>query len=374
MVTGSTAKDRAENSTSSVSFRLSASMLGHLIRLTRDFERGGQTVSAVRVYAQPAGPEDYDLRPVAASETGFEGVACVDDTARAVVLALDVYDATHEVQALDLARRWLTFVEYMQYPDGTFANFIRDWNGTRNVSAPTSVRGGPWWTGRALWALARAYRATGEPAYLERFRACSVAGDLDCKISGLLALGDIELYSATGGSEDRAVMIARCDRILDASSDSAYFLDQKGNPNVHFWGYHQLEAVARVAHLTGRQDMVQRAVETVDALIEPAIRARFWHAYPERLKDGVCAFDVAPAVRGLTALYRATEQQRFRDLALEAAAWLYGRNDAGVIMYDPRTGRCRDGIMKAVASDNYGAESSIEAGFIQLARASLTHP
>jgi hypothetical protein len=40
-------------------------------------------------------------------------------------------------------------------------------------------------------------------------------------------------------------------------------------------------------------------------------------------------------------------------------------------MYDPRTGCCSDGITAGEASLNCGAESAIEAGFIELARRRL---
>jgi len=70
--------------------------------------------------------------------------------------------------------------------------------------------------------------------------------------------------------------------------------------------------------------------------------------------------------------YRATGAKRYRQLALEGAAWFYGRNDARTTMYDPTTGRCRDGISKGIASLNCGAESAIEAGLAELERRELT--
>jgi hypothetical protein len=70
-------------------------------------------------------------------------------------------------------------------------------------------------------------------------------------------------------------------------------------------------------------------------------------------------------------MYRATGSKRYRDLALCAAAWFYGRNDARTPMYDPTTGMCRDGITAGVVSVNRGAESSIEAGLAEIERRDL---
>jgi hypothetical protein len=60
-----------------------------------------------------------------------------------------------------------------------------------------------------------------------------------------------------------------------------------------------------------------------------------------------------------------------RELALECAGWLDGQNLAGTAMYDPCTGCCSDGITGGEASLHCGAESAIEAGFIELARGRL---
>lgn len=343
-------------------------LLRHLAALTFDFVRGDMPVSAIAVYAEPAGG---DYRLTVAAETGYEGVACLDDTARAAVLALDVYATTGEEAARTFAYRWLSFVRYMQYPDGSFANFIRNAAGVRNVSSPTSVRGGYWWSARARWALARAFGVIGDPEYRRRFHACRLAPLLDGKMSALLALGELELFAADPTPDLRAKIVAQCERVLEVTGTSAYFLDQPGRPDIHLWGYHQLEALARAGQVFGRPDFLEACARTVHALIAPAVGARFWHAFPARTTDGVCAYDVSPTVRGLSALYRATGDPGYRRLALDAAAWLYGRNGARTRMFDLRSGRCRDGIAGGRASANSGAESSIEAGFIELERRTL---
>jgi hypothetical protein len=70
-------------------------------------------------------------------------------------------------------------------------------------------------------------------------------------------------------------------------------------------------------------------------------------------------------------MYRATGAKRYRELALMGSAWFYGRNDARASLYDPSTGKCKDGIGNRIASENHGAESSIEAGFAELVRRDL---
>ncbi len=343
-------------------------MLNYLEALTYDFERDGQEVSCVLIYAEPDPDRKNILQFVLAEDTGYEGIACVDDTARAALLALAVSEHSRSRKALSLARRWLSFVEYMQYPDGEFANFIRNGAGIRNATGATSVKGGYWWSVRALWALARAYRVTGDPTYLERYQACHLDPLPDGKINAVLALGKLELYRAEPSDELRRSILDHCD-IIVGSGEAPYFLDHPDKGELaHLWGYHQLHAVASAARLLEQPKLLSACRRTVRHLIEPDLRARFWYSYPDRQKDGVCAYTATPIVQGLAQMYRATDAKRYRQLALNGAAWFYGRNDARTPMYDPTTGKCRDGIHDGVASINYGAESAIEAGFAELER------
>src|SRR5947209_1244176 len=96
-------------------------VLTYLEALTFDFERDGQDVSCVLTYAEPDPARDNVYRVVVAADTGYEGIACVDDTARAALLALDIFEHSRSLKALGLGRRWLSFLKYMQYPDGSFA-------------------------------------------------------------------------------------------------------------------------------------------------------------------------------------------------------------------------------------------------------------
>jgi hypothetical protein len=334
-----------------------------------DFERDSQQVSCVLIYAEPDPKAPNRYRAVVAEDTGFEGIACVDDTARAALLALQSHELTGSSTALTMARRWLSFVEYMQYPDGTFANFIRNTSGIRNATGPTSHRGGAWWTLRALWALTRAYRVTRDVKYLERYEACRVEPGADGKLRAVQALTELELYRISPTAALRRSILGHCD-VIQASAPEGYFWDQPGTPLIHLWGYHQVHAMAEAARLLDEPVLLRDCRRTISALVVPCVRAKMWYSYPDRRKDGVCAYCVTPLVQGLAAMHRATGAKRYAQLGLRAAEWFYGRNDAGVVMYDG-SGRCRDGITHGVASGNYGAESSIEAGLTELERRSL---
>ena len=343
------------------------SVLRYLDALTFDFERDGESVGAVLIYSEPDAEKADLYHFVVAADSGFEGIACVDDTARAANLALAVYERTHSRKALALAKRWLTFVTYMQYSDGDFANFIRNASGVRNATGQTSIKGGYWWSVRALWALARAYRLTGDKKYLDHYQLCGLDPPADGKIRAVMALAELELLRVKPSEQLKSSILEHCDFIASTAT-SGYFRDQPSNEVVSMWGYHQLHAVAEAASALDAPHLLPACRSTVRTLIAPDVAARLWHSYPSKQKTSVCAYDAAPIAQGLAAMHRATGAKKYRDLALQNCAWFYGRNDARTAMYDPTTGRCRDGISDGIASRNYGAESSIEAGFAELER------
>jgi hypothetical protein len=413
--------------------RTGGDVLAHLQALTWRLEAEGQRVWALAPYAEPESLADgavvYRIRR--AAESGDEGLACVDDAARAALLALALAEmnrggrgdddsrrgARNETggveparendgsalervvpseiegvgEALSWAQRWLTFVRYMQLADGRFANFVYDDSGRRNLDGRTSHAGGVWWTGRALWALARGYRVQGQIWALDAWARCPIpplgeAGNTHA----LFALAGLELLAVDAGTcppnarrvlreqQTRARdLVTRCCEAIVASATD-YFRDLPGQTGTPLWGYHQLHAVARAASTLGRADFIAPCVATVDHLVEPVVKAQglaWFDPATGGTKDGLCAYCLSPITQGLGALYDVTGEERYRALALEAAAWLYGRNDAHKSLYDPVTGRCSDGLTGPahdVPSANFGAESAIEAGFMELERRRLT--
>src|SRR5712692_6398587 len=133
-------------------------MLRQLARLTAPVAAGGDHAIAIAVYADAC-----DL-VIPAADLGYEGVACVDDAARGLMLFCDLWERT----GLPRFRAWseglLDFLLYMQAEDGRFINFITDWSGRRNEHGPTSFAGGGFWQARGVRAFAKAALVLGDRA------------------------------------------------------------------------------------------------------------------------------------------------------------------------------------------------------------------
>lgn len=343
-------------------------LLRHLDQLSGSFVHEDGHIPFLHIYAKPGADGPATLEFISAAESGPEGIACVDDVARAVLLALQTYEQQRSPEALDLARAWFGFISYMQEPDGRFVNFIVDRTGRKNRNGRTSYAGGQWWTARALYAAAAGWRITGDPHYLRVFQRGQLPGVRNLKITALQALALMEMYVSEPGEALGARVCALCDRILAASPD--YFRDRAGREDLEPWGYHQLQAVARAGQLFGRIDYLVACERTVERAIKPLVAVQRapvapWQGAPR------CAYGISSTMQGLAELYRATRKPAYRDLALRGAGWLYGDNPSGAALYDPRTGCCSDGLCGDEPSLNCGAESAIEAGFVELTRRSL---
>jgi hypothetical protein len=354
-------------------------VLRHLRRLTGYLPEIERPTAYVYVYAEPAGRRSRQgLRPFApaletilARDRGVEGIACVDDVARAAVLGLRVFELTGSETACELATAWLRFLNYMQRRDDhRMLNFILDVKGTRNDAGETSYPGGAPWTMRSLRAFATAWRVLKDRDALRRFYSTALPVTPYLATNANYALAVMDIFETRPDDMGlRAWIEDLCETII--ASGPGYFRSVNGQDDVWMYDYHQLEAVARAGRLLSRADYLAACEETVANLVEPVIRSGFTHHYPMG-DDHQCVFDISSIAEGLEALYDASRNQRYRELALECCAWLDGNNPARAPMYNPETGRCYDKIsLDGEIATGTGAESAIEAGYLHLVRCRL---
>jgi len=369
--------------------------LDHLRHLGLSLTVGGRPVRAVALYASAP-----DYRPTGSpARDGSEGIASVDDAARAAVAYLRAYELAGDARARDEALGLLAFVAAMEQGDGEFLNFV-DTAGRPNVSVPSGRKSMSFWGARSVWALGEAARVLG-PARLDSAglrptldRALArMARDVDAgRLLGGSAtataealLGVLALHRAEP-SPGHAQLATRLAGLLVplAAGDGdvapwGAFVDRPGTA-WHAWGSRATAALATAGVVLGREDFVAAARREADGLwtrfllagrvassVSPGGEAAW---YPQ------IAYGVGPIVEGFLALADATGERRYATLAGLTAAWFLGANPAGVAMYDERTGRTFDGIdgidgtdgipgadgaPPALVNRDAGAESTIEA-------------
>ena len=370
--------------------------LTHLNFLVEDVEIAGLPMAITHIYS-----EFPNYKWVDASG---EGIAAVDDAARAALVYLTDYESTGDPASLDKARRLLNFVLYMQAEDGQFYNFILDRAGTINQTGNTSFQSSGWWAARAARALAAGYRVmhSVDPAYASQldqaFRrirdvwesgvaatygkydqlhgvqvpAWLIAGGSD--VTSIVVLALLEYDSATGGQDaaTRDLLTKLCEGLAtyQAGDDRNYPFgwhpDSATSPfSWHAWGSTQAFALARAGHQLARTEWVTSAQREADSFYARLLAGEMvgeWGVLPYEFPQ--IAYGVNSLVQGLLALHQATGDEIYGKLAGLAAGWFYANNAAGFAMYDPATGRGYDGLQGPSSfrvNRNAGAESTIEA-------------
>ncbi|MBA2448686.1 MAG: hypothetical protein H0V51_11740 [Chloroflexi bacterium] len=325
-------------------------MIRQLRTLTRTVPGTGG--AALAVYAERHDGQ-FTLRQ--AAEQGVEGVACVDDAARAAILYSAIWRERRLPWARTAAEAMLRFVGYMQADDGRFANFILDWEGRKNLRGSSSFLGGWPWTARAMHALAVGAEALEDAECAERFRRGLVWLDRPCPyfdVRAVCVLAALEYWNSTHDASMGERALSWAEEIADARLGDV-LPDAAGDPNVHLWGHLQEVALARVGLAFARVDLVEAARASADVVFVPSVERSF--TAPRTLP-----FEVSCAVLGLAAVASATGESRYATYAALARDWFHGRNPAGRPVYDRMRGLVYDGIDGSLVNANSGAESNVE--------------
>lgn len=370
----------------------------HLDHLYDEFEFNSQPAALVYIYA------DYpDYAPIVAPG---EGIACVDDMARAVIFYLRYYKHSGGEAHLLKARRLLNMILMMQTDNGYFYNFI-DEHYQIEKDIPNSRPEGNWWSWRAMWAIAEAYdfwreqdEDFGRRLNESMQRALVPVRMMDHIYPQRVLVQDHPLpgwLPQQYAADQAAVLLMALVPYFRSSDDTTLLpiMDHLGQGILemqlrdhnhytdgaflswpmlwHAYGNSQASALLLSFPLIQDETWLQSARHEIDQFY-PALMQRGLRNYLlfDQLKDSVVikeerqfeqiAYGIRPMVWAALEAYDITGQENFAIQAAEIALWLLGKNPAGQMMYDPKTGRCFDGIDSAEdVNYNSGAESTIEA-------------
>ncbi len=385
-----TSVSRAPENVSLVNF-------AHLEHLTRQVVLGGDTVALVLIYA-----EYPDYQPV---EAPGEGIACVDDAARAAVLYLRQFRYNGKTHYRQRAKKLLKFLLQMQAANGRFYNFVyRDLqiNRTRHNSQPKP----DWWSWRTFWAFSEALPIFSEydSAFANRLEK-SLQRFLPT-VDSLAALfprkdttdGFVSpAWLPYGAADQGSVILLGLNRYLQYQQDArrknypALFarglLTLQQGDSTHFpygaflswrniwhaWGNSQAASLVETAGFEKNPDFLRAALLEIKYFYPFLQKKGYLRQMEFRKNDGQVilqkeqrfeqiAYDIRPLVMACLEAYRATGEAAYARQAGQIACWLLGANVTGKALYDPTTGRCYDGIINEKQINlNSGAESTIEA-------------
>ena len=375
--------------------------LDHLDFLCEDTVVEGDSVTIVHIYSDaPA----YNW-----TDAGGEGIACVDDAARAAVVYLRYYELTEESPALNRSRNLLRCIMVMQAEDGDFFNFI-DAERRINPIGYTTKKSFWFWAARGYWALGYGYWIFRgiDTVYAEQLKTAF----LRCKrpLSDLMEhYGEIRefggrlyptwLMNSSGSDATSEFLLGVAyylkiekdeelalitERLVDGlllmqMNDEPYIGAFLSWPGVwHAYANCQTQALAMLGLALDKPEWIAVAEREANGWYRRLLEVDMIRSF--ELDETVkvfrfpqIAYDIRPIVLGLIGLYEATGRETYARTAGLAAAWFFGRNPAERMMFDSETGRVYDGINSPDEINiNSGAESTIE-GLMTLLEVASDH-
>jgi hypothetical protein len=293
---------------------------------------------------------------------------CIDDNARALLLACALNAADERGLPDTLASRFAAFVQHAWNPDNrrfrNFMSFDRRW--LEDVGSEDSH-------GRALWALGCCARDDAS-ASRRRWAAdlfaqavTTVEGFASPRAWAFTLLG---LDAVCGMGPDkaaermRAILAGRLHDCLLAkeTDDWVWFEDGLAYDNARL-----PQALILAGRAMGSSDYVAAGLRSLRWLIAKQL-APAGHFRPVGsnsfgdVRQPPRAFDQQPleataTISACLAAWQVDGEGFWRAEAQRAFAWFLGDNDLAVPVVDVHTGSCRDGLHPDRANENRGAES-----------------
>ena len=316
---------------------------------------------------------------------------CVDDNARALLLACALNEPGEERLPDQLTARFAAFVQHAWNPDtGRFRNFMgfdRTW---------LEQQGSEDSHGRTLWALGECARSDAS-ASRRRWAAGLFAQALPAvksfrspRAAAFTLLG-LDAYCAVLPDDRRARDVRRA--LADGLMSS---LEAVETPDWLWFEESLAYDNARLPQALIVTGMATRAPGYVDA----GLRSLRWLMTLQTASTGHFrpvgtagfgehrtlprAFDQQPVeatatIAACLSALRADDDIKWKTAANSVFSWFLGSNDLSVSLVDTDTGSCRDGLHPDRANENRGGESVVcyllaLAEIRQLARVSLNPP
>jgi glycosyltransferase involved in cell wall biosynthesis len=321
--------------------------LDHLIRMTDD-----------------TGVIQHASYTVPARRSGY----CVDDNARALIVALQTQRLTSDPAARALVTTYLSYLQCAQTDAGDFQNLMKY---DRTLS---SDAGSEDCLGRAIWALGTTVALASDDGcrLLAREmldRALPKASGLGPRGTASTILGLSSWVAADPHAEAARERVASMADVLvkryqdEATDDWRWF-----EPTLTYDNATVPLALFTAFTVTGQRANLRVARESIEFLEEVCFKdGRLtlvgnagWHSRGgKKAPADEQAIDAAAFVLAFRGAYLATGDHRYLMRMRESFSWFLGVNRLGTSLYDPVTGGCRDGLGDTQVNQNQGAESTI---------------
>ena len=294
---------------------------------------------------------------------------CLDDNARALLMALMAYRQIKDMRALELSPVYLSYIHYMQNPDGTFRNFLSfSRNFLDEVGSEDSF-------GRTIWALGYllgnapndAYYQTGKSVF---FNAAPNFEKLKSIRSIANTMIGISYYLKTNPSDD-----SMTERLRNMAQNLIIHFKENETPDWKWFepllaydnGILPL-ALLHSAEILNDDKITKTAIKSMNFLTKHTLKDNYLSIIGNEkwfMKEGERSvfaqqpIDAMAMVLMYHQAFHVTKDKEYLNMLYTSFLWFLGENDLRMSLYDFETKGCCDGFEKDGVNRNQGAESSL---------------
>ncbi|RDC57851.1 glycosyltransferase [Pedobacter chinensis] len=294
---------------------------------------------------------------------------CIDDNARALIMALMAYEQDKNQQALKLIPVYLSFIQYMQREDGNFRNFLSfNRNYLDEVGSEDSF-------GRTIWSLGYLICVAPNNSYREFGRELfshSISHFKDLKYLRGIANTIIGVSYYLCAHPGDKLLINEVNALAKSLIQS-YHANKDGN-----WHWFEdiltydnaILPLALLHHheVTGNMESYNIAMESIQFLnsfsfengyLNPVGNAGWMKKHGKNPIYDQQALETMAMVLLYAKTFEITKDEKYLNLMHISYEWFLGKNSLHIPLYDFETHGCADGLQFGSVNRNQGAESTL---------------
>jgi len=294
---------------------------------------------------------------------------CIDDNARALIMALMAYEQDKNPKAVKLMPIYLSFIQYMQTDNGNFRNFLSfNRNYLDEVGSEDSF-------GRTIWSLGYLINSAPNNSYREFGREIfshSISHFKDLKYLRGMANTIIGLSYYLCAHPGDEVLVKEINQLANSLKDS-YKKNKDGD-----WHWFEdiltydnaILPLALLHHFeaTGNQESYKIAMESVAFLntfsfengyLNPVGNAGWMKKHGKNPIYDQQAIETMAMVLLYSKAFEITKEDQFLSQMQMSYEWFLGKNSLHIPLYDFETHGCADGLQFNSVNRNQGAESTL---------------
>lgn len=294
---------------------------------------------------------------------------CLDDNSRALLMVLMAYRQIKDKRALELSPIYLSYIHYMQNPDGSFRNFL---SFSRNF---LDERGSEDSFGRTIWALGYLLGNAPNDAYYQTGRLIffNAAPNFE-KLTSIRGIANtmigISYYLKSNPSDD-----SMTERLRNLTNGLIKHYEENQSAGWNWFesllaydnGILPL-ALLHSAEILNDEKITQTALDSMKFLTDHTLKDNYlsvignekWYKKEgERSVFAQQPIDAMAMVLMYHQAFHLTNEKEYLNKLYTSFLWFLGENDLRMSLYDFETKGCCDGFESYGVNRNQGAESSL---------------